>query len=57
MVDQSLKNDYIYLNPSEDGIQLYQGVRQPIDYYHNKTHHTTKQKPEILYQQTIQKVA
>ena len=54
---KSLKNDYIYLNPSEDGIHLYQGVRQHIDYYHNKTHHTTKQKPEILYQQTVQKVA
>jgi len=54
---KSLKNDYIYLNPSDDGIQLYQGVRQHIDYYHNKTHHTTKQKPEILYQQTVQKVA
>lgn len=54
---KSLKNDYIYLNPSDDGIQLYQGVRQHIDYYHKKTHHTTKQKPEILYQQTVQKVA
>ncbi len=54
---KSLKNDYIYLNPSDDGIQLYQGVRRHIDYYHNKTHHTTKQKPEILYQQTVQKVA
>lgn len=53
---KSLKNDYIYLNPSDDGIQLYQGVRRHIDYYHNKTHHTTKQKPEILYQQTVQKV-
>jgi len=54
---KSLKNDYIYLNPSDDGIQLYQGVRQHIDYYHKKTHHTTKQKPEILSRQTVQKVA
>ena len=42
---KSIKYDYIYLNPAEDGFELYEGVQNHIEYYNHKTHHTTKQKP------------
>lgn len=54
---KSLKNDFIYLNPCDDGIQLYQGISQHINYYHNKTHHATKQKPENRYKNNMLKAA
>jgi putative transposase len=55
---KTLKTEYIYLNPSEDGFELLKGVQNHIAYYHQKTHHTTKQKPDERYHQfTEQKVA
>lgn len=48
---KTLKTEYIYLNPSENGFELLQGVQNHIAYYHQKTHHTTKQKPEDRYHQ------
>lgn len=46
---KSIKTDYIYLNPCNDGLELVKGVQDHIDYYNNKTHHTTKQKPNERY--------
>jgi len=46
---KSIKNDYIYLNPCEDGFELYRGVQSHIEYYNRKIHHTTKLKPDDLY--------
>ena len=43
---KTLKTEYVYLNPSENGFELFKGVQNHIAYYHQKTHHTTKQKPE-----------
>jgi putative transposase len=54
---KSLKYDYIYLNPTDDGFELYEGVQNHIDYYHYKTHHTTKQPPEERYQQSKKQAA
>ena len=54
---KSIKYDYIYLNPAEDGFELYKGVQNHIAYYNNKIHKTTRQKPNIRYQETIQKAA
>ena len=42
---KSLKYDYIYLNPADDGFELYEGVQNHIAYYNDKTHQTTKQTP------------
>lgn len=42
---KSIKYDYIYLNPSEDGLSLWKGIKEYMDYYDQKIHHTTKQKP------------
>ena len=54
---KSIKYDYIFLNPADDGFELYEGVQNHIAYYNNKTHHTTKQSPNNRYLQTIKKAA
>src|SRR5574343_439804 len=50
---KSLKYNYIFLNPVDDGFELYEGVQNHIDYYHQKIHHTTKQTPNDRYEQSI----
>lgn len=47
-----IKYDHIYLNPCDDGFELYEGVQNHIEYYNLKTHHTTGQKPTIRYDQS-----
>jgi len=54
---KSIKYDYIYLNPAEDGFELYEGVQKHIAYYNNKTHHTTKQTPNYRYLESNKKAA
>ena len=54
---KSIKYDYIYLNPADDGFELYEGVQNHITYYNDKTHHTTKQKPNNRYQEFNKKAA
>ncbi len=36
---RTLKYDYIYLHPAEDGIELYKGVKGYIQYYNHSLHH------------------
>jgi putative transposase len=50
---KSLKYDYIYLNPCDDGNELFEGVLSHIEYYNAKTHQTTKQSPNHLYNQKL----
>lgn len=54
---KSLKHDYVYLNPCDDGFELYGGVLNHIEYYNGKTHHTTKQKPDVRYEESLQQKA
>lgn len=54
---KSLKHDYVYLNPVEDGFELYGGVQNHIDYYHQKVHHTTLQTPQARYDESMKKAA
>ena len=54
---KSLKYDYIYLNPVDDGFELYGGVQNHIDYYHQKTQHTTEQTPNKRYEESMKKAA
>jgi putative transposase len=54
---RSLKYDYVYLNPVDDGFELFEGVQNHIDYYHQKIHHTTRQTPQVLYNESIKKAA
>ena len=36
---RTLKYDYVYLNPANDGLELYQGLKDYINYYNHKLHH------------------
>lgn len=54
---KSIKYDYIYLNPCENGTELLEGVEKHIRYYHTKTHHTTKQSPNNRYAESLSKIA
>jgi hypothetical protein len=47
----------VYLNPVDDGFELYEGVQNHIDYYHQKVHHTTLQKPQDRYDESMKKAA
>jgi len=46
---KSIKYDYIYLNPCDDGFELAEGLQNHIEYYNQKVHHTTLKKPNDLY--------
>jgi putative transposase len=54
---KSIKYDYIYLNPCDDGFELFEGVQNHIEYYNLKTHHTTKQKPHLRYVESLNRKA
>lgn len=47
---RSIKYRHIYLNPAEDGVELFKGLRHWIDKYNWRKHQGTGQKPEIRYQ-------
>jgi putative transposase len=36
---RSLKYDYVYLNPANDGLELYKGLKEYINYYNHELHH------------------
>ena len=36
---RSVKYDYVYLNPAKDGLELYQGLKEYINYYNHHLHH------------------
>ena len=36
---RTLKYDYVYLHPAEDGLELYKGVKGYIRYYNHSLHH------------------
>ena len=44
---KSIKYNYVYLNPADEGLELFEGVQDHIAYYNDKTHQTTKQKPNV----------
>lgn len=50
---KSLKYDYIYLNPCDNGFELFEGVQNHIAYYHQKIHQTTGQTPNWRYAESI----
>ena len=54
---KSLKYDYVYLNPAEDGFELYEGVQNHIGYYHDKIHHTTCETPNKRYEESMRNAA
>ena len=54
---KSLKYDYVYLNPADDGFELYEGVQNHIGYYHEKVHHTTRQTPNSRFENSMKTAA
>lgn len=36
---RTLKYDHVYLHPTSDGLELYQGVKEYIRYYNHELHH------------------
>ena len=50
---KSIKYNYIYLNPCDNGADLLEVVAEYINYYHTKTHHTTKQSPNNRYKESV----
>jgi putative transposase len=54
---KSLKYDYVYLNPADDGFELYEGVQNHISYYHDKIHHTTRETPNTRYENSMRNAA
>jgi len=49
---RSLKYEYVYLRPADDGMQLYQGLQEWFRFYNHERHHQTLdyRKPVELYQ-------
>lgn len=54
---KSLKYDYVYLNPSDNGLQLFEGIQEHINYYNQKKHQTTCMSPDHAYAQSSKKQA
>ena len=54
---KSLKYNYVYLNPCEDGLELFKGIKEHIEYYHQKKHQSIKTSPEKMYEESINKKA
>jgi len=50
---KSIKYNYIYINPCDNGLELFEGVREYIEYYNQKKHQTIKKKPNDAYQESI----
>jgi putative transposase len=51
---KTIKYDYIYLHPADDGSELFEGVQNHIGYYNQKHHQTLKTSPDKLYQKSME---
>lgn len=49
---KTLKYNHIYLNPADNGMELLDGVKSYIDYYHRKTHQSLSKSPNAIYEQS-----
>lgn len=46
---RTIKYQHIYLNPAEDGITLYRGIKKWMERYHNRNHQDINKKPIEKY--------
>jgi len=46
---RTIKYQHIYLNPAEDGITLYRGIKKWMERYHNRNHQGINKKPIEKY--------
>lgn len=54
---KNLKYNYVYLNPCDNGLELFEGVQSHIEYYHQKKHQGIGMTPNDAYTKSIQKIA
>ena len=56
---RSLKYEHIYLNPCEDGIQLFNGIHKYITWYNERRRHSSldDQRPKEVYENALKKAA
>lgn len=49
---RTVKRDYVYLHPAQNGLELYQGVKDFFEEYNHKKHHQGigRQIPFHVYQ-------
>ncbi|MGB5394759.1 MAG: IS3 family transposase [Lutimonas sp.] len=50
---KSIKYNHIYLNPYDNGLELFEGIKNYIEYYNQKKHQTIKRKPNDAYSESI----
>ena len=55
---RTIKQEYIYLNPAEDGKVLFKGLRKFLDYYNNRRSHRSldRKTPFDWYEYAAQKM-
>lgn len=54
---KSLKYGYVYLNPCDNGLELFEGVQNHIEYYNQKKHQSINKSPNESYHESINKIA
>lgn len=54
---KNIKYNYIYLNPCDSGLELFEGVQDHIEYYHQKIHQSLRTSPNKAYQESIKNKA
>lgn len=54
---KNLKYNYVYLNPCDTGLELFEGVQAHIEYYHNKKHQSIGTSPAKAYEESMIKNA
>ncbi|HUW94132.1 MAG TPA: IS3 family transposase [Bacteroidales bacterium] len=54
---KSLKYNYIYLNPCDNGLELFEGVQNHIAYYNQKKHQSIKKTPNEAFKESITRKA
>jgi putative transposase len=53
---KSLKHNYVYLNPADNGLELFEGVQGHIEYYNQKKHQSLFASPNEVYNQSLTKM-
>ena len=47
---RTIKYQYIYLNPENNDLKLYKGIKKWIERYYNRAHQeSNRMKPNIIY--------
>lgn len=54
---KNLKYNYVYLNPCDNGLELFEGVHDHIEYYHQKRHQSLGMSPNDAYNKCLKKDA